>query len=145
MNISHTWSSDLEIRLVAPDGTTTLDLSVGNGGSSTNAYTGTIFVDGGADITTAGTPFTGEYAAQGGSINGTFAGQAVNGTWTMTVCDGAGFDTGAVDAWNICFNPLTAPVADIPTAANNLSDEEVMRLRALNSEAKQASLNKEEK
>ena len=60
IDITHTWDNDLDISLVAPDGTT-INLSSDNGGSSNN-YTSTCFnMSGGTNITSGSAPFTGTY------------------------------------------------------------------------------------
>lgn len=147
MNITHTWVSDLEIKLVAPDGTTSLDLSIANGGSGDN-YTATLFQDGGADITTASAPFTGTFEPEGGTFATAFAGQPVNGDWSLAICDNTSADPGSLDSWNICFVPITAPTA-APSASEtanlNLSEEEAANKRAINAQQKAAYLEQRKK
>ena len=59
LDITHTWDSDLDISLIAPDGITIIDLSSDNGGSGDN-YTATIFrEDAVTPITSGSAPFTG--------------------------------------------------------------------------------------
>ncbi|MFT5863808.1 MAG: subtilisin-like proprotein convertase family protein [Flavobacteriales bacterium] len=94
INLTHTWNSDLEITLISPSGTS-LDLSSDNGGSGDN-YTNTVFQDGAPSITTGGSPFTGTFQAEGGTFASTFAGEEVNGDWTLSICDDAGGDTGTL-------------------------------------------------
>ncbi len=101
LDITHTWSGDLNITLISPAGTT-LDLSSGNGGSIDN-YVGTEFRDGGEDITAGSAPFTGVFQPEGGTFAATFDGESVNGDWILAVCDAASGDTGGLDAWSISF------------------------------------------
>ncbi|MAT90519.1 MAG: hypothetical protein CMC35_07480 [Flavobacteriaceae bacterium] len=105
IDITHSWSGDLEITLVSPAGTELL-LSDNNGGSAIDAYNGTVFQDGGDDITAASTPFgAGPYAAEGGSFAATFAGEDTAGDWQLQICDTASGDSGTVDAFSITFCP----------------------------------------
>lgn len=140
LNIDHTWNGDLEIKLLAPDGTTSLDLSIGNGGASDN-YTDTVFQDGGGDITAATGPFTGTFEPQGGPFATAFAGQSVAGDWTLLVCDSATGDTGTVNDFLMCFTSLTgpAPAGEIGVT-QNLTPEMVAEKQRINATQKEAFL-----
>lgn len=95
INLTHTFDGDLEISLVSPEGTS-LDLSSDNGLNGDN-FTNTVFQDGGANIVgNSGAPFTGVYAPEGGTFASTFAGEEVNGNWTLSICDDAGGDVGTL-------------------------------------------------
>ena len=107
LDISHTWDGDLEINLVSPSGVS-LDLSSNNGSLGDN-YTNTVFQDGAPSITTGSAPFTGTFSAEGGSMATTFAGEDVNGNWSLNICDGAGGDTGGVNSWSITFSEILPP------------------------------------
>ncbi|WP_435413681.1 proprotein convertase P-domain-containing protein, partial [Psychroserpens mesophilus] len=101
LNIDHTFTGDLEISIVAPNGTTVVLLSDSNGGNGDN-YTNTSFSpDATTSITSGTAPFTGEFLPEGNfnDLNGLLA----DGTWTLKVCDNAGFDTGSVTSWSISF------------------------------------------
>ncbi|MBC8172474.1 MAG: CotH kinase family protein [Chitinophagales bacterium] len=102
VNLTHTWDSDLDIRLIAPDGTSIL-LTTGNGGDGDN-YTNTCFTNNaGESITSGYAPFTGEFKPQGqmGLVNN---GQNPNGTWNLYIYDTYPFaDTGELLDWNITF------------------------------------------
>ena len=64
MNINHPWTSDLEIYLVAPDGTS-VPLSIQNGGSGQN-YTNTCFSGTALNpVADATAPFTGTFIPDG--------------------------------------------------------------------------------
>jgi subtilisin-like proprotein convertase family protein len=114
LDISHTWDGDLSLNLVSPSGTT-LNLSQFNGSLNDN-YTNTVFVDGGAPITSGSAPFTGEFEPQGGTFAATFGGEVVAGDWLLAVCDDAGGDVGTVNSWSITFAELTGepPVIQCP-------------------------------
>ncbi|NNM23403.1 MAG: hypothetical protein HKO54_07600, partial [Flavobacteriaceae bacterium] len=121
LDITHTWAGDLEIYLVSPAGTE-LILSDNNGGSGDD-YIGTIFQDGGADITAGSPPFTGTFAPQGGTFAATFAGESITGDWDLKICDTAGGDTGTVDTYSItfCANPSNDLCADaFPVACDDV-------------------------
>ncbi|TXD72198.1 HYR domain-containing protein, partial [Aequorivita antarctica] len=114
INLTHTWDSDLSISLVSPMGTS-LDLSSGNGGSGDN-YTNTVFMDGAPSITTGSAPFTGTFQAEGGTFAATFAGEPINGNWTLRICDGAAGDSGTLLSYCINFSEITV-VGNAPTIA----------------------------
>ncbi|MBI1341811.1 MAG: T9SS type A sorting domain-containing protein [Terrimonas sp.] len=101
INISHTWDSDMDILLVSPNGTT-MDLSIGNGGSGDN-YTNTCFTATAATSITGGTPpFTGTYLPEGSFS--VFNGQNPNGNWSIRVTDYFTGDQGTINSWRIVFN-----------------------------------------
>ena len=107
IDIAHTWSSDLDISLVSPSGTEII-LAQDLGGSSDDAYNGTVFEDGGADITAATAPFDmGPYAPVGGTFADAFDGESISGEWILKVCDDAGGDSGQVlqFSMSICTPP----------------------------------------
>ena len=109
IDISHTWAGDLDIYLVAPDGTT-IELTTDNGGSSNN-YTNTCFEAGAATSITAGTaPFTGTFAPEGNLYTAN-NGQDADGTWQLCITDDTGGDSGTLNSWDISFtnNPATTP------------------------------------
>ncbi len=103
INIEHTFSGDLQLSLISPNGTSLL-LANNLGGSTSNAYTGTIFRLGGEEITTASPPFTsGTYSPQGGDLATIFSGEEIQGDWTLQVCDTADENSGQVNAFSISF------------------------------------------
>jgi subtilisin-like proprotein convertase family protein len=105
LNLTHTWDADLDITLVSPSGTS-LNLSSDNGGSGDN-YTNTVFMDGAPSITTGTAPFTGTFQAQGGTFAATFAGEPINGNWTLSICDDSGGDGGNLLSYCINFSEIT--------------------------------------
>ncbi|MDH5388340.1 MAG: proprotein convertase P-domain-containing protein [Gammaproteobacteria bacterium] len=99
LSISHTWSSDLNIYLVSPAGTQ-IELSIGNGGSATDAYIATGFSDlVASSIIGAPTPYTGYFQPE--VPLSTLIGEDSNGTWQLLVFDGAGADTGNIESWDL--------------------------------------------
>ena len=117
LNISHTWNADLDITLIAPDGTM-ISLSSYNGGDSDN-YQNTCFNQStGPSITTGWGPFSGTYRPQGnlGYMNN---GQNGNGTWKIRVFDSWGGDVGYLFNWSITFGNTPAPPV-VPYTDSNL-------------------------
>ncbi len=98
LNITHTWDADLNISLTSPGGTTVL-LSDDNGGSGDD-YTNTIFDDAsGTAITSGAAPFTGTFSPEGNLSD--FNGEDPSGTWTLSIFDDAGGDTGTLNSFSI--------------------------------------------
>ncbi|KUL30628.1 S8 family peptidase [Streptomyces regalis] len=76
VHIVHTYIGDLQVQLIAPDGTAYTLKSYGTGGSSDNIDT--------------------TYSVNASS-------EAANGTWKLRVSDNANYDTGRIDAWALQF------------------------------------------
>ncbi|MBT2675476.1 S8 family peptidase [Streptomyces sp. ISL-14] len=76
VHIVHTYIGDLQVQLIAPDGTAYTLKSYGTGGSSDNINT--------------------TYSVNASS-------EAANGTWKLRVSDNANIDTGRIDAWALQF------------------------------------------
>jgi cysteine-rich repeat protein len=99
INISHTWDSDLAIKLRSPTGATGIDISSGNGSSGDN-YTNTLFSDNCVPLITSGTaPFSSCYKPE--AALSSFIGQPANGTWTLTASDSATGDQGTLNSWQL--------------------------------------------
>ncbi len=103
LNITHTWTADLDMWLVSPGGVE-LELSTDNGASGDD-FIGTVFQDGGDDITAASAPFTGTFEPEGGTFAAAFAGEDIMGDWILRVCDDAGGDTGTIDSFSLTLCP----------------------------------------
>ncbi|MFB7233548.1 S8 family peptidase [Streptomyces sp. NPDC056269] len=76
VNIVHTYIGDLQVQLIAPDGSAYTLKAFGTGGSSDNINT--------------------TY-----SVN--VSSEVANGTWKLRVTDNANADTGKIDAWGLQF------------------------------------------
>lgn len=116
INITHTWDSDLEIRLRAPDSTEVLLLS-GVGGDGDD-FTSTTFLNTASTPIAAGLPpFTGSFRPMGdlGSFNN---GQAGTGTWQLRIRDSYPQDQGTVVSWGIRFS--STPAIPFPPVNSNL-------------------------
>lgn len=109
INLTHSYDADLDIALIAPDGTQII-LAASVGGSGNN-FTNTCFNQNAtAPITQGNAPFTGTFKPMGilGNVNNT---QNPNGNWTLHILDTYPFaDDGDLIDWNITFgnNPAYA-------------------------------------
>ncbi len=102
INITHTYISDLQVRLMAPDGSL-LNLSNQHGGSGAN-YTNTTFITGSPAITSAAAPFTGNFSPD--VAFSTFNGKNPNGNWGLNIIDKQWITfapTGTIVNWEIGF------------------------------------------
>jgi MYXO-CTERM domain-containing protein len=116
-NITHTWVGDLTISL--SNGSTSIDLIARPGftgtgfGSSGDLNGNYSFATGGAAFPTTltGTAVvpSGTYAPIGDLS--LFNGQNSAGTWTLSVADAAGGDTGALGSWTLNLTPVPTPGA----------------------------------
>ena len=118
VGIDHTYLSDLEVRLLAPDGTSVTAISLVGG--SGNNFCQTLLDDesaGGSIQTTGVAPYTGSFKPR--SPLTAFDGKNTAGTWTLQAQDFAVADTGTIRAFSIgvtptvCNAPPAAPVASI--------------------------------
>lgn len=103
LNITHTWNSDLDIRLISPDGTGILLIS-GIGGSDDDFLNTCLDMSAGISIVAGTAPFTGNYLpliSLGNANNG----QNGNGTWILRIVDTYPADQGNLIDWNITFGP----------------------------------------
>jgi len=109
INIVHPNVSDLRIKLVSPDGTTT-NLSLNNGGTGNN-FSNTYFTDTSLTSILSGTaPFTGYFAPESPLYTHN-NGQVGNGTWNLNIRDGVQSNSGSVTAWKLIFgNHPASPV-----------------------------------
>ncbi len=116
LNMYHTYCSDMEVQLQAPDGTTILLFS-GIGGGDDNFFN-TCLEGTGTSVTQGTAPFTGTFKSQGtmGNVNN---GQNPNGTWHLLCRDMAGADIGILTYWSITFGnnpamPFTVSSSNLP-------------------------------
>jgi subtilisin-like proprotein convertase family protein len=98
LNIEHSWNSDLDVKLIAPDGITEVILFEDLGSSSDN-FTNTVFTDNAASsITTGSAPFTGSFMPQGSLTD--FNGLMSLGDWTLSITDDSNGDGGQLLDWS---------------------------------------------
>lgn len=100
LTITHTWNSDLDIFLIAPNGSQ-IELSTDNGGGSgSTGYSNVTFTMSAAQniTTTLATTITGSWIPEQSFalLTGT-----ANGTWQLIVADDAAGDVGTLQNWNI--------------------------------------------
>jgi subtilisin family serine protease/subtilisin-like proprotein convertase family protein len=104
LTISHTFNSDLDIFLIAPNGTR-IELSTDNG-SGGNGMNLTFDDQAAASITSL--PDSGTAVAQGTyrpeTVLSAVNGLPFDGNWQLEVTDDAGQDIGAITGWSISFN-----------------------------------------
>jgi subtilisin-like proprotein convertase family protein len=98
LNVTHTYTGDLEVWLTSPAGTP-VSLAYHRGGWGDN-FTSTVFDDLAAiSIASGSAPFTGTFRPE--QPLGTLAGEGADGTWTLSVYDWAGGDVGTIDSWTL--------------------------------------------
>jgi subtilisin family serine protease len=106
--ITHTWDSDLRIRLRAPDGTF-LNLVNYRGGSGDNfgsLSTYTTMDDEAATPITAGVaPFVGSYRPESFNELYRLDNKQTLGTWRLEIYDRASLDTGMLRGWQLVVTP----------------------------------------
>jgi cysteine-rich repeat protein len=103
LDIRHPNATDLDVFLTAPSGRR-IDLVTDVGGGNDDLYAGTTFDDqagtavSDATLPTSGTAF-GAVVPEGALS--AFMGEDPNGTWTLTVVDDAGGNTGTLNGWTL--------------------------------------------
>jgi subtilisin-like proprotein convertase family protein len=116
---THTYDGDLDVTLVAPDGTT-VELTTDNGffyddfGTSCTPAGRTTFDDGAAVPVTAGVaPFAGPYRPEGSlaALNGRNA----NGTWRLRIVDDEEEDGGTLLCWALTLTTDQGQLLQPPT------------------------------
>jgi subtilisin-like proprotein convertase family protein len=121
VRIDHTFDSNLQIQLVAPDGTrVTLSQNEGAGGHDFGTGTGpnitpTIFDDGASTPISSGTaPFAGSF--QPDSPLSVLDGKSPDGTWTLDIQDQVAIDTGTLISWSLDISAGTGTTIGVRTA-----------------------------
>ena len=100
INIDHTWDADLDVFLIAPDGTTRVELFTDVGGIAGLNFTNTVLDDeAGTSITDGTPPFTGTFSPEGSLAD--FNGMSSLGDWTLEITDDANGDEGTLLDWTI--------------------------------------------
>ena len=102
VDITHTWDADVEVQLVAPDGTAfSMFADVGGSGDD---FTGTCLTDAATTpIASGAAPFTGDFIPAN-PLSG-YNGIDADGDWELLVCDDAGGDFGTVNSFDLTFAP----------------------------------------
>jgi len=105
LDITHTFDADLDVFLIAPDGTR-VELFTDVGGGDDN-FTDTMLDDEAAESIVDGTaPFTGSYQPEGQLAD--LIGIPLAGIWTLEITDDAGGDEGTLNAWSMCIETSDA-------------------------------------
>jgi len=100
LDISHTFDNDLVVSLTSPWGAT-IQL-FGFLPTSGDDLTGTVLFDlASISISEGSPPFTGTFRPE--QPLSTFAGMSPGGTWTLTIEDTYGMDTGTLNSWSLSF------------------------------------------
>ena len=102
IDIDHTWDSDLDIYLEAPDGTR-IELTTDNGSSGNNYKTTCFNMSATTNVTSGSAPFNGSYVPEGNlaQVNNE---QDADGTWLLCIEDDTGGDNGTLNSWSIKFS-----------------------------------------
>ena len=106
LDIDHTFTGDLAIHLLGPDGREVL-LVGGEGGREDN-FRETMFDDDAAEaVTDASAPFRGVFRPEGRLAD--FAGTSPNGIWKLRIRDQANFDGGTLNSWSLMIESDAQP------------------------------------
>ena len=109
INLTHTWDSDMEISLFAPDNTQVI-LSNRRGGSGQN-FTNTVFDDAALIPIASGTaPFTGTFRPD--QPLSAFNNKPWQGNWRLQIRDLAGGDSGTLLNWSMQVSRLFRGTSD---------------------------------
>jgi subtilisin-like proprotein convertase family protein/subtilisin family serine protease len=110
LDITHTFTADLDVFLIAPDGTRIeLFQDVGGGGSN---FTQTVLDDeASSTISTGAAPFTGSFQPAGNLAD--LDGMSITGTWLLEITDDAGSDQGTLNEWALVIDVVNDTVAPI--------------------------------
>ena len=99
-DIAHTWDSDVQMLLSAPN-SSAIDVCSGNGGSGDN-FTDTVLDTQCTSPISGGTaPFSGCYTPENAASVDALVGSLVDGTWTLKVSDGGSGDIGTLQSWKL--------------------------------------------
>jgi len=99
IDITHSYTNDLSIKLRSPDGEE-ISLVSFQGGSGDNFEMTELSDSASTSIQNGNPPFTGSFIPQEPLSN--LSGKDVNGTWTLIVSDTANLDGGQLNFWKLC-------------------------------------------
>lgn len=119
VNLTHTWISDLEIKLIGPDNTEVF-LFDKHGGDGDNLTNTTFDDDAEAPIASGSAPFTGTFQPVGSLAD--FNGLNTIGVWTLEITDTADEDGGNLIDWTLqlCSDP------NLSVGSNNIENTELV-------------------
>ncbi|HKB04289.1 MAG TPA: S8 family serine peptidase [Gemmataceae bacterium] len=114
VNVSHTYTGDVQMTLVGPDDMR-VPLVVRRGRSGDN-FVNTVFDDEAPQgIWQGAAPFAGSYRPE--YVLSAFDGKSAKGTWQLVVEDTALFDTGKLNGWSLAIQGSTGAAAKTAVAA----------------------------
>ncbi len=123
IQINHTWPGDLIVTLTkmgGPGPQTLIDqvgVPASSFGCSVDNINATLDDSGAPSVEVVCNPGPpgvgpGPYSPSPGNLNPTFAGANINGTWTLSVSDNAGGDTGTLVQWCLITTPVPVDLTD---------------------------------
>ena len=115
IDITHTFDGDLDVFLVAPNGTR-IELFTDVGGGGANFVRTILDDEASASIQTSGAPFTGRFRPEG-QLAG-FDNLETLGTWSLQITDDAGADVGSLTSWEL----VVREDADIPPRISTIAE-----------------------
>jgi len=106
LDLTHSWDSDLDVFLIAPDGTR-IELFSNVGGAGDNFRK--TFLDDAAEtsIVDGMAPFMGTFRPEA-SLE-ILAGLSLTGTWTLEITDDTAGDIGTLDSWSLWVDAIALP------------------------------------
>ncbi|MBK9328830.1 MAG: proprotein convertase P-domain-containing protein [Sphingobacteriales bacterium] len=111
VTLNHEWMQDVEMYLVAPNGTC-IQLMTDVGPSSIASLTNVCFVASGTNISTYTTGnLSGVDRVPEGALS-TLLGTQLEGIWKLQIFDDAAGDAGTLSNWNITLNNTSVPSTD---------------------------------
>lgn len=129
LDITHTYDSDLNVSLIAPDGTT-INLFSGIGGDGHNFSDTCLTQSSDTPVANGSVPFSGFFRPMEslGNVNNN---QNGNGVWKLKILDTYPFaDTGTVNSWSIYFaydaeTPFVFSESNLPIVLINTNGESI--------------------
>ncbi|MCC7303633.1 MAG: CotH kinase family protein [Bacteroidia bacterium] len=128
LTMTHTWDADMDVKLIAPDGTQ-IQLFTGVGGSGDN-FTNTCFSQtASTSIASGNPPFTGTYKPMG-NLGDANNGQNGNGNWILRCVDTYQQDLGNLISWSITFGnnpplPFSFSHSNLPIVVINTNNQTI--------------------
>lgn len=103
LDITHPRDPDLDVFLIAPDGTR-VELFTDVGTNKSVNFTDTLLDDGATRSITAGkAPFTGTFLPEGNLA--AFEGKSIQGAWTLEIRDDQNKQVGTLNSWSLIVTP----------------------------------------
>jgi subtilisin-like proprotein convertase family protein len=98
LDITHSFDGDLDVFLIAPNGTR-IELFTDVGDNVANFTSTTLDDEASSSITSGTAPFTGTFRPEGSLA--VLDGIAVAGTWTLEITDDSAADIGTLNSWSL--------------------------------------------